>query len=129
MSGANTLPWLHRLEDGTLTVSVDTGVYPLDALLRACYLFTDRCYLFLEPEQSGRQIRVSVAGKRGAADLTAVAGEFCNELLNQRLRSEIAAETRPIRELIVAQAFAEAEFRTCSDQEADYNDDPKGIAK
>ena len=34
-----------------------------------------------------------------------------NELINQRVRTDVARETRAIRERIVAQAFAEADFR------------------
>ena len=52
-----------------------------------------------------------------------------NELINQRIRLDIAAETKSIRELIVAQAFAEADLLDRSRSEGDYHDDPRGIAK
>lgn len=41
------LEWVER-GNGCLTLIVDTTLYPEEALFRACYLFTDRCYLFLE---------------------------------------------------------------------------------
>jgi His-Xaa-Ser system protein HxsD len=44
------------------------------------------------------------------ASLTRIAGEFGNELISQRIRLDLAEETRPVRELIVAQAFAEADL-------------------
>ena len=126
---AVTLPWIQTSAEGALRLSVDLGVYPLEAVLRTCYLFTDRCYLFLAPEEEGGAIRVEFSAKSPSADLSAVAGEFGNELLNQRLRLEIARETRPIRELIVAQAFAEADLIEPAVSAADYRDDPKGILK
>ncbi|MGH2638354.1 MAG: His-Xaa-Ser system protein HxsD [Rhabdochlamydiaceae bacterium] len=128
-SPPDNVPWIRELDDGTLTISVYTSLYSLQALFRTCYLFTDRCYLFLEPEESDAQVRVSIAAKSQGGKLKDVAGEFCNELINQKLRSDIAAETRPIRELIVAQAFAEADFRDQSQSEGDYSQDPRGIAK
>jgi His-Xaa-Ser system protein HxsD len=127
-ASAHNMPW-NELSDGTLEIEVHTRVYPLTAIFRACYLFTDRCYLFLDSDESGECIRVKLAGKEGNANLQAIAGEFCNELINQRVRHDIAKETRSIRELIVAQAFAEADFRSGSMMESDYHADPKGIAK
>jgi His-Xaa-Ser system protein HxsD len=123
------MPWVQDLTDDTLNVSINTEVYPLEVLFRTCYQFTDRCYLFLDPAESTPLIKVSFAKKVVDVDLARVAGEFCNELVNQRVRRDIAAETRPIRELIVAQAFAEADLLDRSASESDYCDDPKGITK
>jgi His-Xaa-Ser system protein HxsD len=39
-----------------------------------------------------------------------VVGDFCNELIEQEIRFTLANESRGIRDLIVAQAFAEADF-------------------
>jgi His-Xaa-Ser system protein HxsD len=102
------LPWVER-GDECLTVDVSTALYPREALMRACYVFTDRCYLFLQPEGSNC-VRVRFRKRRQSTDLVRIVGEFSNELLNQALRHSIAAETRTIRELIVTQAFAEANF-------------------
>jgi His-Xaa-Ser system protein HxsD len=62
-------------------------------------------------------------------DLHSLAGEFSNELINQRVRLQIASETRAIRELIVAQAFAEADLLDRSLSESSYVDDPRGVAR
>ena len=121
--------WVEELSDDTLSIFVDTRVYPLKVLFRTCYLFTDRCYLFLEPHEGSAAVKVEFARKSHNADLRWIAGEFGNELINQKVREDIAAETRPIRELIVAQAFAEADLLDRSASESDYKDDPKGIAK
>jgi His-Xaa-Ser system protein HxsD len=107
-SAPMNLDWSERSEDG-LTVIVDLSVYPEDALFRTCYLFTDRCYLFLDPAGPG-QIRVRFRKRDPLASLMRMVGEFGNELINQRIRLNLAIETRAIRELIVAQAFAEADL-------------------
>lgn len=103
------LSWVERGED-CLTVTVSTALYPREALLRACYVFTDRCYLFLQPEGADR-VCVRFRKRRQSADLSRIVADFSNELLNQALRFSIESETRGIRELIVTQAFAEADFR------------------
>ena len=99
-------------EDGTeiARLVVDTKLYTSDALFRACYVFTDRCYLFLR-QHSAHEIVVEFRRSQADVALADVVGAFANELINQRVRTDIARETRAIRERIVAQAFAEADFR------------------
>lgn len=103
-----SLDWLERSDDG-LTVIVDLATYGEEALFRTCYVFTDRCYLFLNPAGPG-ELRVRFRKRDPLADLLRIVGEFGNELINQRIRSDLAQQTRTIRELIVAQAFAEADL-------------------
>ena len=122
------ISWVQEVTEKSLCIGVDTGVYSLDALFRVCYAFTDRCYLFLEPEDASSVIKVRFSRKTSDCDLATLAGEFSNELINQRVRLQIASETRAIRELIVAQAFAEADIVDRSLSESSYVDDPKGIA-
>jgi His-Xaa-Ser system protein HxsD len=121
--------WLHDVTEESLCVRVDTTVYPLQALFRVCYVFTDRCYLFLQPVAGSSVIEVMFTRKASGCDMPSLAGEFSNELINQKVRMDVAAETKAIRELIVAQAFAEADFLATGDSEASYLDDPKGIAR
>lgn len=90
----------------TLRVELNLALYPLSVVFKACYLFTDRTFVYLCPV-SPNQVHVYLKAKRNDLDLRALAGEFLNELVNQRLRFDIATETGKIRELLVAQAFAE----------------------
>ena len=92
-----------------LVLGVPSKVYSEAALFRACYLFTGRCYLFLRPG-AGDVVLVEFRRKKIDADLDALIGEFANELIAQKLRADLAHETRAIREIIVAQAFAEADL-------------------
>ena len=121
--------WIQNLADESLIICIDPNLYSMEALFRTCYLFTDRCYLFLEQDKEGPTIKVHFARKANDCDLTVIAGEFSNELINQKVRLDVAAETKPIRELIVAQAFAEADLFAGFCSESNYQDDPRGIAK
>ncbi len=123
------ISWLENVSDESLRVSVDLSVYSLDALFRVCYIFTDRCYLFLEPAERPSTIRVRFARKMPECDLAIVAAEFSNALIDQRVRTQIASETKAVRELIVAQAFAEADLIDRSLSESSFVEDPKGIAR
>jgi len=123
----NTASWINELSDGALSILVDTRIYSLEVLFRTCYVFTDRCYLFLEPWNDREIINICFSKKNDDCALAEIAAEFCNELVNQHVRLKITSETRPIRELIVAQAFAEADLIDRSGTEGSYIDDPRGI--
>lgn len=88
---------------------VDTSLYTLEALFRACYAFTDRCYLFLR--RSGpAEVTVEFRPRQTGTSLPELVGAFCNELVDQRVRADLARETSRIRQWIVAQAFVEADL-------------------
>lgn len=123
------LAWVQQLTEEKLSICVNLDLYSLEALFRVCYLFTDQCYLFLTTEESPSRVTVQFARKTPDCDLSTVAGAFSNELINQKVRLDIAAETKLIRVLIVTQAFAEADLLERSDSEADYRDDPRGISQ
>jgi His-Xaa-Ser system protein HxsD len=123
------LSWVQDVGADNLVVAVNTDLYSREALFRVCYQFTDRCYIYLSQEEDSPTIQVRFTRKGPETDLNATAGEFSNELINQKVRLDVAAETKAIRELIVAQAFAEADLFDTGESEAGYLDDPKGIAK
>lgn len=123
------LSWIERQSDQSLQLIVNLDLYPLEALFRVCYWFTDRCYLFLDRPEHSSSVTVHFAKKTSETDLSTIAGEFSNELINQRCRFDIAEETRAIRELIVAQAFTEADLLDRAEANADYHQDPRGIAE
>jgi len=124
---SESIPSTKHVSDKTLTFEVDTEIYSLEALFRVCYAFTDRCYLFLEPTARDTTVMVRITRKRSDFDLNTVAGEFSNALIDERVRRDIATETLSIRELIVAQAFAEADILDRSLSEGSYVEDPKRI--
>lgn len=126
---SDQLSWAEYAQDGSLIISVNIELYSLGALFRTCYSFTDRCYLFLEQTDAPPIIKVRFAKKDPNCDLSAIVGEFSNELIDQKLRLDIAEETKAIRELIVAQAFTEADLLNRTASDADYNEDPRGISR
>ena len=86
----------------------DASVYSADAVLRAAYKLTDRCFVFVFPgEQSQGKLIAALYPKDTGEDLAAIAGQFSNELIDQQIREELNREHGHIRAAIVAQAFAE----------------------
>lgn len=109
-----------------IEIRVDKSVYSIDALLRTCYRFTDRAYVLLQ-EIDGSAIEVHLVSRCGA-DLDDIIGEFSNVLLDEELRDRLNNETRHLRELVVAQAFAESDLPD-DFTSADFHEDPRGIAR
>ena len=99
-----------RSVEGERQLTVELPLYGREGLLRACYATpTDRCFLFLR--EAGPSKVTVVFGKRHSPQtLDARVEEFANELIDQSLRAQLAAETKSVRELIVAQAFAESDL-------------------
>jgi His-Xaa-Ser system protein HxsD len=125
----------YRFEDGALRIALPLEVYGLAALFRSCYRLTDHSFVYLSAPKDG-VIEVTLIAKTGrVTDTDQLAGDFLNDLIDQRLRVDIGEETRAIRELIVTQAFAPVDViddqghpigqREKSD--AEPGDDPRGL--
>src|SRR5262245_37549530 len=95
--------------DGDRQLTVDLSLYGPEAVFRACYAFTDRCYLFLREDGPGKVV-VAFRKRQSPQTLDVLISEFANELVNQRVRVHLAGETKTIREMIVAQAFSESDL-------------------
>ncbi|MEZ4265636.1 MAG: His-Xaa-Ser system protein HxsD [Myxococcota bacterium] len=131
-----TAPDILTAKDGKLVLSLDKGIYPLEVIYGASYIFIDRAYVLLG--KSGDNVTVEIATKDGRdeAALRALAGEFSNELLSQALRRRITKENQNILETIVSQALAGATGAMVpsafeddeDDDDLDFLDDPLGIA-
>ncbi len=94
------------LDDRSLGLLLSEDLYPLDAIYGAAYLFVDRCYLYFDrPADKQVQVRFRAKSDAGDTDLEAIAGEFCNELLNQVVRLQVGESTRTLREYYLARAF------------------------
>jgi His-Xaa-Ser system protein HxsD len=131
-----TAPEILTARDGKLVLSLDKGLYPLEVIYGAAYIFIDRAYVLLG--KAGDAVTVEIATKAGGdeAALRALAGEFGNELLSQALRRRITKENQNILETIVSQALAGATGAMVpsafeddeDDDDLDFLDDPLGIA-
>jgi His-Xaa-Ser system protein HxsD len=96
-------------DNDEITLLVDEALYSREALLRTCYLFTDRCYIFIS-RHDPQHLSVNLKAKQIGREFRAVAGEFANTLLDYQVRQEINRETATLRDLIVAKAFAEGDL-------------------
>jgi His-Xaa-Ser system protein HxsD len=117
-----------NLTGGGASMRIEAAVYPLDVILRACHTFTARCYVLPRIADDGA-IVVDFAPIDAADSLRTLTGEFANALLDARLRALVSRETQTVRELLVAQAFCEADLLDRRDSEADESVDPRGIAR
>jgi His-Xaa-Ser system protein HxsD len=102
--GGLTTRFVHKDNDG-LFVEVDLRVYGLSALLKVAHKFTDRCFVHIEPVRN-QVMYIRFRTKNSDTPLESIAGEFCNEILDQRLREVVAQESEPTRNLIMAHALS-----------------------
>ena len=108
-------------------VAIDTAVYDLKTVLKTAYWFTDRAYLHLQFGEE-RKIEVRLRAKRSDVDLESLVGDFMNDLLEQRLRELVAAETEGIRDLIFAHALSKTPLLHRDLETADPSSDPCHVA-
>jgi His-Xaa-Ser system protein HxsD len=101
--------------ESSATIYLDPRIYTKEAILRACYWFTDIAYIRV-PESADDRLAIRIDLKQTGPTLahpkpTSISeflGEFCNSLLDFELRRQVEAETAPIRQIILAKAFSEA---------------------
>lgn len=74
--------------------------------MKVVYRFTDRCFVHLQ-HRTDKIVEVRFKVKNPQESfLDQVAGEFCNELLDQTLREIISKESEPVRNLVLAHALS-----------------------
>jgi len=88
-------------------IAVDPGLYSEAAIYKAAYWFTDRYYVFLDRAPEGRIVVELRAKEADHGDLRVACAEFCNALVDFRVRDIVTKETMPIREALVTRAFTE----------------------
>ena len=108
-------PPTFTIREGSAFFVADESIFEKQVILKACYAFTDRAYLFLS-RQTSRQIIIRLTLKSPDKDIEAMAGAFSNELIDQSMRSIVNKETANFRKIIVAQAFAEADVLRGNDE-------------
>lgn len=122
---------VQRAGANTVALEIDRDIFSVDAVLRAAYKFTDRCFIFLRHHdtRAERWLAVLKAKPSAASTVDDIAGEFANELIDQRLRERLEQQFGDTRTLIVAQAFAEGNLLEPARAEEDYDADPRGIGR
>src|SRR5437660_1734266 len=79
-----------------LVVRLQTAVYSAEAIAAAAHRFTDRCFVHLE-HQDDEHVVCRFRARHPDTDLSTLAGEFTNEVLDQVLRARLARETEQLR--------------------------------
>ena len=114
------------LEGEYVAGTVDVGVYGLEPILKAAYLFSGEYFVHLQRGDAGR-IEVRLRARSAGADLERAFGAFVNEVLDQGLRAKIAAETAPVRNLILAHALSGTTLLRAELEAVEPPADPEGV--
>jgi len=91
-----------------IIITLDSAIYPLEAIYNTAYNFIDRAYLFLDGKgEPIKEVIVTIKPKTTTdkKELLELEQEFLNELLDNVLRYQIAKENKTIREFIVGTAL------------------------
>lgn len=88
----------------SVLISVNPGLYGLDAIYAAAYKFIDQYYVLIDGDPRDEVI-VSIRPKKGEIDFHKVAREFNNELISYMDYFLQVAKTSEIRNLIVKKAL------------------------
>jgi His-Xaa-Ser system protein HxsD len=95
------------------TITLQTDIYPLEAVYLACYSLIEQVYFHIKPVDGAAKIKVvEVALKRkeksGGSTLGKGEREFLNELISQSLRLRTLKRNRKIRTQIIGSSLATA---------------------
>jgi His-Xaa-Ser system protein HxsD len=97
------------LKNRTVGFSVAKKLYSREALQIAAHIFDSRAEVRAAEGSSAFEIELAAKRKSaGAPELTALAGDFVNELLNQEYRFVVSAFNKKIASLIVTQTLVAA---------------------
>ena len=127
---AEAVPPVRPRGDGLIALDIDRELFSMDAVLRSSYKFTDRCHIFIQTHET-RMDRwtVVIRPKNADPNVIELAGDFSNELIDQRLRERLEQQFGDVRTLIVAQAFAEGNLLDAAGADDDYASDPQRIGR
>lgn len=106
---------------------IDLTIYGLDAVLKSAYRFTGRCFIHLQHADE-HTVEVRMRPKQATEDTDIPIREFLNDLIDQRLRGIVAAETTDVRNLIMAHALSRTGFIRPDLETADPKSDPHHVS-
>lgn len=130
--------------EGCVRLSINPEIYPLDVIYSAAYVFLDRVYILLSGDMKNIQVELRMKERADKREdlLKKLAREFCNELLNYSFYKQQVEKNAALREVILKRALLTSEIDNekipkakenveipeFDKTEADYIDDPEGIA-
>ena len=92
-----------ELEKEKFQVVVDMALYAKEAVVAACYKFTDRFYIHQQTDSN--VVKVVFESKDSNIVSEEKVRQFCNELIDQQVRYNTNLQFGHIRDLIVEEAF------------------------
>jgi len=112
------MPGFSRMPDGSFVARFDGKVYRMTAVKKAAYKYAVLFHVLIE--EADGSVVVSLRPTSSNADSEEAVGRFCNEVLDQELREQIAAETNGVRDLLLAQAFSKTSLIDSELETSDY---------
>ena len=76
-----------KSDDGIILIKLDKSVYEKEAVMAAAYKLTNSCFIIVKPLENN-QLGVYFEPKNNQSkdELTAIAKNYCNEVLSQQTR-------------------------------------------
>jgi His-Xaa-Ser system protein HxsD len=86
-----------------VTIKLAKEIYLKEALIKAAYQFTDRCYIHIDTDDGNYLVEISA---KEDGEINGIEKEFENELVAQMTRLVVLKQTSNIRKIIMARALA-----------------------
>ena len=95
-----------QISDNKFQIAVEKALYSTEAIMAACYKFTDKFYVFQQTSPNDDSIVDIILESKDANSVTEnITKQFCNELIDQQVRYNTTQQFGHIRDLIVEEAF------------------------
>lgn len=95
-----------KATDNKIQLDLDLNVYSVETIDAAAYKFTGLCYVLKSLDSEKKDLIHLVFEAKGGCHIDELtAKQFCNELLDQQVRSQVTQQFGHIRDLIVEEAF------------------------
>lgn len=93
-------------EENYCTLKINPGIYPLEIIYCAAYVFIDKAYVILDGDP-GKEIEVILKPKDTSNNesLNNLGHEFYNELLNYAVYYQKSKSSRAVRDAIIQKAL------------------------
>jgi His-Xaa-Ser system protein HxsD len=93
------------LGSGRGNITVNIGVYNLEAIHAATYQFTENYHILITPD-ADNSVTVIFEAKGAVRDVNEDLRDFANALIDHQVRYQLDKANGRIRDLIVAHAFS-----------------------
>lgn len=116
-------------KEGSICITINPRIYPLDVVYSAAYVFLDRAYIVIDGDPK-KEVVVELRLKEqdnNPYNLEKMGNDFNNELLSYAFYKKQAEKNAPVRQAIMQRALLTSELSE-GIENTDSIDDPEGIA-